>query len=115
MLIYLIVMLGLGALLYNVSITYKIEPDQITILVGPFERMRIPFATIENVVVGHVFAKEFRMVTLWPAFAFRQGCLIRKSQGYHRLVLISPKNPQQLLDAIAAFRVRKGLPGLNVN
>lgn len=109
----LIILLAIiGAAIFKVMITYRLEAERIDILSGPFVLMSLPFSQISGVFIGNNFTRGKRMITIWPAFALRQGCLIHKTSGFFRSVLICPKNPQELVRAVEAFRARQGLPRL---
>jgi hypothetical protein len=84
-------------------LNYHIGDAALTIRFATFKLMTIPYAEIIEVELGSVFTKRPSQVNL--SNGFRKMCRIRKSRGWFRYVLITPREPKDLLNALSRFRL----------
>src|SRR4051794_34441398 len=96
---------GLGCLVFmRRVITYVIASDRLEIRVFGLPAMTIPYDDIAEVRVGRWFLSRFREIQFTNALG--PLCQIEKTSGTFRYVLISPEDPQAIVDAVAAYRTR---------
>ncbi|MET4296578.1 hypothetical protein ABIB06_007373 [Bradyrhizobium sp. LB8.2] len=85
-------------------IHYAIEDTQLTILFAAFKLMTIPYFQIVEIEVASIFDKRSTQINLGNGI--RQMCRIKKSRGWFRYVIVTPREPKLLLDAFHTFRSR---------
>lgn len=83
---------------------YVIGDTQFTILFAAFKLMTIPYSQILEIEVASIFDRRSAQVDL--SNGIRQMCRIKKSRGWFRYVIVTPREPKLLLDAFHAFQSR---------
>jgi hypothetical protein len=83
---------------------YAIGDSQLTILLAAFKLMTIPYSQILEIEVASIFDRRLAQVNL--SNGIRQMCRIKKSRGWFRYVIVTPREPKLLLDAFHTFRSR---------
>lgn len=83
---------------------YAIGDSQLTILFAAFKLMTIPYSQILEIEVASIFDRRSAQVDL--SNGIRQMCRIKKSRGWFRYVIITPREPKLLLNAFQTFRSR---------
>ncbi|WP_314950650.1 hypothetical protein [Bradyrhizobium cosmicum] len=77
-------------------LNYDIGDAALTIRFATFKLMTIPYAEIIEVELGSLFTRRLSQIDL--SNGFRKGCRISKSRGWFRYVLITPREPKDLLN-----------------
>jgi hypothetical protein len=85
-------------------INYEIGDTQLIIRFYTFELMTIPYSEIVEIEVASSF--DTPPARIYLGNGTRKMCRIKKSRGWFRYVTITPREPQILLDAFHAFRLR---------
>ena len=83
-------------------IHYAIGDTQLTILFAAFKLMTIPYSQIMEIEVDSIFDQRSAQIDL--SNGIRQMCRIKKSRGWFRHVIITPREPKLLLSAFHTFR-----------
>jgi len=83
-------------------INYDIGDTRLKIRFFTFNLMTIPYSQIVEIELGSVFGDRIRQINL--SNGMRKGCRIRKSRGWYRNVIITPREPKILIKAFNAFR-----------
>jgi hypothetical protein len=93
-------------LVFNSSIDYEIGATHLSIRCFSFELMHIPYSEVKDIAIGWAFMQRFRMIALGNRFG--KGCMVEKTRGWFRYVLITPNEPEALLAAFHAFHGQSG-------
>ncbi len=83
-------------------LNYEIGDTQLTVRFFTFKLMTIPYSEIVEIEVAAIFGARIAQINLCNGV--RRMCRIRKSRGWFRYVLISPREPKILLNAFHRFR-----------
>jgi hypothetical protein len=83
-------------------LNYEIGGSKLTIRFSTFTLMTIPYSEIDEIEVASSFANRFCSINL--SNGIRKMCRIRKSRGWFRYVIVTPREPKVLLNAFYAFR-----------
>ena len=81
---------------------YEIGEIELTILFSTFKIMTIPYSQILEIEVASIFDQRPAQIDL--SNGIRQMCRIKKSRGWFRYVIVTPREPKTLLDAFNTFR-----------
>jgi hypothetical protein len=81
---------------------YEIGDAQLTIRFSALKLMTIPYSQIREIEVASVFGNRFSQINL--SNSMRKMCRIKKSRGWFRYVIVTPRDPKILLNAFYTFR-----------
>ena len=90
-----------GTLWLRATTRYIVESDRLLIKRAGFIWMEIPFRDIEDFQYQRIFLDKLLQVRL-SQLGFRKMLRIRKRRGF-RYVLINPRDPTPIIDAIQEF------------
>jgi hypothetical protein len=96
--------LCIGAAVAKFWIKYEIGANHLAVRLFTIELMRIPYSDITEIETGKIMMDRFRMINLGNRFGTM--CRISKAHGIFRYVIVTPKEPKALLDAVFDFRSR---------
>jgi hypothetical protein len=85
-------------------LNYEIGADQLVIRFRRFKLMIIPYSQIIDIEVASVLVNRSVQINLGNGR--RKMCRIKKSRGWFRYVIVTPREPEILLDAVNAFRLQ---------
>ncbi|MHC2619610.1 hypothetical protein ACVIW2_001642 [Bradyrhizobium huanghuaihaiense] len=83
-------------------LNYEIGDTELKIRFSAFRLMVIPYSEIVEIELGSTFPKRSAQIDLCNGI--RKMCRIKKSRGWFRYVLITPREPMVLLKAFDRFR-----------
>ncbi|WP_407117540.1 hypothetical protein [Bradyrhizobium sp. LMG 9283] len=83
---------------------YAIGDTHLGILFAAFKLMTIPYSQILEMEVASIFDRRPAQLDL--SNGVRQMCRIKKSRGWFRYVIVTPREPELRLDAFHKFRSR---------
>jgi hypothetical protein len=83
-------------------LNYEIGDTQLIIRFFTFKLMTIPYSQIMEIEVASIFGNRFAQINL--SNGIREMCRIKKSRGWFRYVIITPRDPKNLLNAFRTFR-----------
>jgi hypothetical protein len=85
-------------------INYEIGDSQLIIRFFTFKLMTIPYSQILEIeeIDTRIFVKRSLEINL--SNGIRKVCRIKKSRGWFRYVIITPREPKVLLNALYKFR-----------
>jgi hypothetical protein len=81
---------------------YEIGDTQLIIRFSTLKLMTIPYSEIMGIEVASIFVQRPAQVDL--SNGIREMCRIKKSRGWFRYVIITPREPKILLNAFYTFR-----------
>jgi hypothetical protein len=88
----------------NEIISYEIGEAELAIRWFNFKLMTIPYSEITEIEVEWGFVDRSRQINMSNGVGSRKMCRVTKSRGWYRYVLITPREPKDLLNALYRFR-----------
>jgi hypothetical protein len=103
MLIALVMIIVVSGLYLNATTHYIVEPGRLLIRCGGFVWMEIRYSDIEEMECKWVVFDSFRQIYMFQ-LGFRKMLKITKRNGFFRYVLLNPRDPKPIIEAVHRFR-----------
>jgi hypothetical protein len=92
-----------ATIMLRATTRYILRPDRLLIRRSGFVWMEIFFDDVEEIEEQAVFFSKPFQIRLYQ-FVFRRMLRITKRKGFFRHVLLNPRDPAEIVRAVAAFK-----------